>query len=84
MIKTIDSSDLRANLKDAMTHVKSSKKPLIIKQRNIPTAVLIGIDEFEDYLSSKDKEFLKSITKARGEYAKGEVFDMADIFADIV
>ena len=84
MIKTIDSSDLRANWKDAMDHVKKTKKPLIVKQRNVPTAVLIGIDEFEDYLSSKDKEFLKSIKMARSEYAKGEVFDMEDVFADIV
>lgn len=83
MIKTIDSSALRANFKDAMAHVKKSKKPLIIKQRNIPTAVLVDIDEYEDYLAEHDKNFLASIKKARTQYEKGEVFDMEDVFADI-
>ena len=83
MIKTIDSSVLRANFKDAMSHIKTSKKPLIIKQKGVSTAVLIDIDEFEDYLSSKDKEFLASIKKARSEYSKGQVFNMEDVFAGI-
>ena len=83
MIKTIDSSVLRANFKDAMTHIKTSKKPLIIKQKGVSTAVLIDIDEFEDYLSSKDKTLIEDIKKSRKEHAKGEVFDMGDVFADI-
>ena len=83
MIKTIDSSVLRANFKDAMAHIKTSKKPLIIKQKGISTAVLIDIDEFEDYLSSKDKVLIQDIQKARKEYTKGEVFDISDVFADI-
>lgn len=83
MIKTIDSSTLRANWKDAMSHIKKSKKPLIIKQRNIPTAVLVDIDEYEDYLAAHDKDFLASIKKARSQYEKGDVFDMNDVFADI-
>ena len=83
MIKTIDSSVLRSHFKDAMLHIKTSKKPLIIKQRNIPTAVLIDIDEFENYVTSKDKEFLVSIQKARNEYKAGMVFTAEDVFADI-
>lgn len=83
MIKTIDSSSFRANFKDAMDHVKKSKTPLIIKQRNIPTAVLVAIDEYEDYLAIKDKNFLESIKKARGEYGRGDIFNMEDVFADI-
>ena len=84
MIKTINTSKLRSHFKDAMAHVKESKRPLVITERNIPTAVLLDIDEFEDVLSARDKEYLKSIKKARAEYAKGEVFDMNDVFADIV
>ena len=50
----------------------------------MPTAVLIDIDEYEDSLSSKDREFLTSIKRARTQYTKGQVFDMNDVFADVI
>lgn len=83
MIKTINTTELRSNFKSAMDHVKESKKPLIVTERGIPTTVLIDIDEFEDYLTAKDKEFLKSIKKARVQYTKGDIFNMTDVFAGI-
>lgn len=84
MIKTINSTKLRSHFKDSMDHIKKSKRPLVITERDIPTAVLIDIDEFEDILSGKDKEFLASIKKARTQYAKGNVIDMSDVFADVI
>lgn len=84
MLKTINSTKFRNNFKDTMEHVKSSKQPLFITERNIPTAVLIDIDEYEDSLSSKDKEFLASIKRARLQYGKGQVLDMNDVFADVI
>lgn len=84
MIKTINATKFRNNFKDTMDHVKNSKKPLVITERDIPSAVLIDIDEYEDLLSGKDKEFLISIKNARAQYTKGQVFDMTDVFADIV
>lgn len=83
MIKTVSTTNLRNNLKDALDHVKESKKPLVITERDIPTAVLLDINEYEDFLSSKDKEFIKSITKARTSYAQGDVFEMSDVFGGI-
>ena len=65
MIKTINTTELRSNFKSAMDHVKESKQPLIVTERGVPTTVLIDIDEFEDYLTVKDKEFVASIKKAR-------------------
>ncbi len=67
-----------------MDHVKKSKKPLIITDRNVPSAILIDIDEYEDLLMGKDKEYLASIKKARTQYAKGNVLDMTDVFADVI
>ena len=84
MLKTINSTKLRNNFKDAMDHVKKSKKPLIVTERNVPTAILIDIDEYEDSLSGKDKEFLASIKRSRLQYLKGEVVDMSDVFADVI
>jgi prevent-host-death family protein len=84
MIKTINATKLRNHFKESMDYVGSSKQPLVITERAVPTAVLIDIDEFEDMLSSKDKKFLMSIKVARKEYAKGEVIDMHELFEDII
>jgi prevent-host-death family protein len=84
MIKTINSTKFRANFKDTMDHVKKSKMPLIITERDVPTAVLIDIDEYEDSLSAKDKEFVASIKKARAQYVKGDALTMDDVFADVI
>ncbi len=84
MIKTINTTNLRANLKSAMDHVRESKKPLVITERDIPTAVLLNLDEYEDLLSEKDSAFLESIKRARAQAKKGEVFDMSDVFGGIV
>ncbi len=83
MIKTVTVTSLRENLNSAMDHVKSSKRPLIVTERGVPTTVLIDIDEFEDYLTAKDKDFIASIKKARTQYLSGNIFDMEDVFAGI-
>ncbi len=84
MIKTINSTTLRSHFKDALTHVKESKQPLIVTERNVPTVILVDIDEYEDALSAKDKKYLQSIKKARTQYKKGDVFDLHDVFSDVV
>lgn len=83
MIKTVSATNLRNNLKDAMDHVKESRKPLVITERDIPTAVLLDIDEYEDVLSVKDEALKKSIVRARNDYKKGKVFDMNDVFGGL-
>ncbi len=84
MIKTINATKFRNNFKDTMDHVKKSKKPLIITDRDVPSAILIDIDEYEDLLTGKDKEYLASIKKARTQYTKGNVLNMTDVFADVI
>lgn len=84
MIKTINSTKFRNNFKDTMDHVKKSKAPLIITERDVPTAVIIDIDEYEDVLSAKDKAFVTSIKKARKDYKNGSVLSMDDVFADVI
>lgn len=83
MIKTINTTNLRNNLKDATNYVRESKRPLIITERGIPTSVLVDIDEYEDYLESKDSDFLQTVKKARIQRKSGEVFSMEDVFGSI-
>ena len=83
MIKTIQATALRNNFKDALDRVKSTKKPLIITERGVPTTVLIDINELEDYLMSIDKDFVKSVKKAKAEIKSGKVFSFNDVFGDL-
>ena len=82
-LQSIDSSDLRANMKMALATVRRTKKPLIVKQRNVPTAVLVDIDEYEDYLETHDPALLASITKARKEARSGALYSLEDVFGTI-
>jgi prevent-host-death family protein len=83
MFKTIQSSELRSSFKSALSHVTKNKKPLIITERGIPTSVLVSIDEYEDYLSARDPEFVASIKKSRIEHKKGNVFGFNDVFGKL-
>ena len=82
-IQSIDSSDLRANFKTALATVKRTKMPMIVKQRNIPTAVLVDIDEYEDFLDARNPALLRSIKKARKEVQDRNTFSMDDVFGNI-
>jgi prevent-host-death family protein len=83
MIKTINTTNLRNNLKEATTYVRESKKPLIIPERGVPTSVLVDIDEYEDYLESRNKESVASVRKSREQIKKGEFFTMDEVFGSI-
>jgi len=83
MIKTIQASELRNSFKDALSHVKKTKMPLIITERGVPTSVLVSIDEYEDYLSTQDTELIASVKEARSEHKKGNVFSFSDVFGSL-
>jgi len=83
MIKTINTTNLRNNLKEATTYVRESKRPLIITERGVPTTVLVDIDEYEDYLESHNKEYVASVKTSREQIKKGEFFTMDEVFGSI-
>jgi prevent-host-death family protein len=81
MPETISSTKLRANLKDALSYIKTSKKPLIVTERGEQTTVLVDIDEFEDLLMYNDEEFMSGLKKSRQQAQNGEVQSLAEIKA---
>lgn len=83
MIKTIQSSDLRNNFKDALAHVKKTREPLVITERGIPTSVLVDIDAYEDYVAARDSKLIASVKKSREERKNGDVFSFTDVFGSI-
>ncbi len=83
MIKTIQASELRSSFKSALSHVKKTKEPLVITERGVPTSVLVSIDEYEDYLATRDTQLIASIKIARKEYNNKKTFTFNDVFGNI-
>ena len=78
----VNATILRNNLSDVINEVKKKDYILIAKRGKI-TSALVSVELFEDLLALKDKNYLKSIKKAREEYEKGEIFTHAEVFGEI-
>jgi prevent-host-death family protein len=79
-IKTISTTDFRNNMKTVLDSTRKTLRPTIISDRNIPRVALIDIDEYEDFLSFQNPEFIKSIKKSRNEKVS-EMFSLKEAFA---
>jgi hypothetical protein len=49
----------------------------------VATSVLVSIDEYEDYLSTRDPKFMASIKAARKEYKDGKTYSFSDVFGNV-
>ena len=78
----VNATVLRNNLSDAIKQVKKKDYLLIAKRGKIISAI-VDVELFEDLLALKDKKYLKSVTKAREEYEKGEVYTHMEVFGEI-
>ena len=75
--KTIDASDMRRNLSEALDAVRDNKNIILVKRRGKVESALIDIDSLEDMLAAQNPEYVKSIAKARADkktYTPHEVF----------
>jgi len=79
----VNSTTLRNNLSDAIKEVSRKKDYLLVSKRGEISSVLVNIDLFEDLLALTDKEYLKTIRKAREDYQKGKIFTHEQIFGEI-
>ena len=82
-LKSIDSSVLRQNWKEAANYVSETAMPLIVKTRNAASHVILDIDEYEDMLSAKRPEYLADIAESRAQHKRGEVYSFEDVFGKI-
>ena len=75
--KTIDASDMRKNLSQALDAVRDNKNIILVKRRGKVESALIDIDNLEDMLAVQNPDYVKSIAKARADkktYTPDEVF----------
>lgn len=79
----VSSTVLRNNLADALLEVDKKKDYLLVAKKGKITGALVNIDLFEDLLAMANKDYLKSIKKARKEYKKGDIFTHNEVFGEI-
>lgn len=80
--KTIDATDLRNNLSEALETIASGQTVLVKKRGKLRVA-MIDLDQYEDLLAASDPENLRAIKEARAEYAAGDVLSFDEVFGDI-
>ena len=75
--QTIDASDMRKNLSEALDAVRDHKNIILVKRRGKVESALIDIDSLEDMLAVQNPAYVKSIAMARADkktYTPDEVF----------
>ena len=78
--KTIDASDMRKNLSQALDAVRDQKNIILVKRRGKVESALIDIDSLEDMLAIQNSEYVKSIAEAR---ANKKTYTPEEVFGDL-
>ena len=79
----ITTTVLRNNLADSLKEISLKRDYLLVANKGKLNSALVNIDLFEDLLALVNKDYVKSIQKARKEYKAGAVFSHEDAFGDI-
>lgn len=79
----INATVLRNNLADALSEVTNRKDFLLVSKKGKITSAIVNIDLFEDLLALTNKDYIKSIKKAREEYKKGDILSHEQVFGEI-
>ena len=76
MTTTIPAQKARTRLGSLLRQVKKRKARFVITKGGRPSAVLLGIEDFDDMLEELDAEFQKSLKIAFKEYRAGESIEL--------
>ena len=79
----INTTVLRNNLADSLNEVVNKKDNLLVAKKGKITSAIVNIDLFEDLLALTNKNYVKSIKKARKEYEKGDFFTHDQVFGNV-
>ncbi|MCD4718059.1 MAG: type II toxin-antitoxin system Phd/YefM family antitoxin [Desulfobacterales bacterium] len=73
-------SDLRQDTAKVLKQLRKSKEPLIITQRGRASAVIIGVDAYEE--SEHEKELLRLLVRGDREIEIGQGYDLDTVLAE--
>lgn len=80
--KTIDATDLRNNLSQALLSIAGGET-LLVKKRGKLQVAMVDLDRYEDLLAASNPKNLQAIKEARAQYAAGNVLSFDEVFGDI-
>jgi prevent-host-death family protein len=73
-------SDLRRNAANVLKQLQDNNVPLIITQRGLASAVIIGVEAYKR--SEHDKEILYLLARGDREIEMGEGYDLDTVLAE--
>ena len=73
-------SDLRQDASNLLKRLRKSKEPFIITQRGRASAVMIGVEAYEE--SEHEKELLRLLAKGEKEIEIGQGYDLDKVLAE--
>ncbi len=73
MVNVIPITKARINLGSIVKRARLGKEFFILEKDGYPVAGLMDIDEFEDFLESRDPKIKKQIAKSYKEYKAGQI-----------
>ena len=83
MVKTIPITKARVNLGEVVKRVHLDKDSFVLEKGGIPVAAILDIDEFEDWLETKDPELKDQLRRGYEEYKKGKAVPIDKFLAKI-
>ena len=75
--------EARANPTALIEHVRGGDRYVVLESDGEPAAVLMDVDEFEDYLELQDPEVIRAIAEGRKEYLEGKSFPAEDLIDEL-
>ncbi len=73
-------SDLRKDASNLLKQLRKSKEPFIITQRGRASAVMIGVEAYEE--SEHEKGLLRLLAKGEKEIEIGQGYDLDKVLAE--
>jgi prevent-host-death family protein len=81
MIIIIPITKARVNLGEVIKRVHFNKDSFVLEKGGIPVAAILDIDEFEDWLETKDPKVKEQIRRGYEEYKKGKTVPLDKFLA---
>jgi len=83
MVKRIPITKARVNLGEVVRRVHLDKDSFVLEKGGIPVAAILDIDEFEDWLETKDPELNERIRQGYEEYKRGKTVPLDKFLSQI-
>ena len=83
MIHRIPITKARINLGEVVRRVHINKEYFVLEKDGVPIAGIMGADELEDYLESRNPTVKRQIRESGKQYRRGQVRDATGFLAEL-